>query len=323
VTATIAPKEKTDLAKRIDARMDEARARNAMIAQIRGSQWGLGLESRVARAVAHYCLESGLDPVRHVEVLGGRIYLTAEFYEERAAPFIRSGAIVPHEPEFINVDPRLDALVQDPDPETAAWAVAEQRRRTKARIEHNAPEAAVATCVRRATITATGKTIVGVNWCGGGTRKKYKAGGGLVDGDPIGDLEPTKTSITRAGRRMWKQVADVIPDYGHVVKPIEARAVLLNEDLDASEKPGDTAGEVRTPLLGTSYAIATEVIRETQEPAPAIAAAVAGATRSETPSPVVSALLEAEQLGHPLSDEERDDVRQWYLDHPPVAAPAR
>jgi hypothetical protein len=313
--AAPAPKEKTELAKRVDARMQEARLRNQVVAQIRGQQWGLGIDSRTARAVANYCLELGLDPVRHVEVLGGRIYLTAELYEERAAPFIRSGEIVPHEPEFINVDPRLDLVAEDPDAETAAWAKAEKLRRVKARIEHNAPEAAISTCVRRATIAATGKTIVGVNWCGGGTRKKHKAGGGLVDGDPIGDLEPTKTSITRAGRRMWKQVADVIADYGHVIKPIEARAQVLNDDLEADEVPGADAGETRPPLLGTGGPIVTEVIHD--KPAAAPAPVV-----SDVPSAQMQALLEAEQMGHPLSDEEADDVRQWYLDHPRAAAPA-
>ena len=311
--AAAAPKT-TDVARRVDEGVQAMRERNAMVAQIRGTQWGLGIDSRVARAVAHYCLEAGLDPVRHVEVLGGRIYLTAEFYEERAAPFIRAGEIVPHEPEFINVDPRLDALATDPDVETAAWAKAEKLRRTKARIEHNAPEAAIATCVRRATIAATGKTIVGVNWCGGGTRKKYASGGVLKDADPIGDLEPSKTSVTRAGRRMWKQVADVIADYGHVVKPAEARAMLINEDLDAGAMPDAGAGEARPLLLGTSTAIVEEVIPAKPAAAPA--------TDPGIPSAGMLALLEAEQLGHPLSDEEKEDLRQWHQDHPARATDA-
>ena len=313
--APTAPKEKTDVAKRHDENIAALRERNAMVAQIRGTQWGLGIDSRVAKAVAHYCLELGLDPVRHVEVLGGRIYLTAEFYLERGAPFIRSGAIVPHEPEFINVDPRLEALAKSPDVETATWAKAETLRRVKARIEHNAPEAAISTCVQRLTIAATGKTIVGVNWCGGGTRKKYKSGGGMVDADPIGDLEPTKTSITRAGRRVWKQIADVIQNYGAQVRPIEARAVLLNEDIEANEIPDAGAEAARPLLLGMSTEIVNEVIHERSAPAPA-------ATSPEIPSTRMFALLEAEQMGHSLSDEEQDDVRQWHIDHPVRAARA-
>jgi hypothetical protein len=315
-TAAAAPKASTDVAKRVDANVQALRERNQMVAQIRGTQWGLGIDSRTARAVAHYCLELGLDPVRHVEVLGGRIYLTAEFYLERGAPFIRSGEIIPHEPEFINVDPRLEALAQDTDAETATWAKAEKLRRTKARIEHNAPEAAVSTCVLRLTIAATNKTLVGVNWCGGGTRKKLKSGGVLVDGDPIGDLEPTKTSITRAGRRAWKQVADVIMDYGKQVKPVEARAELINEDLAEGEIPEAGTGEARPLLLGMSTETVTEVIRDRRAPAPA-------ATDPEIPSARMLALLEAERLGHPMNDDELEDLRQWHEDHPArAAAPA-
>jgi hypothetical protein len=66
---------------RVNENIAELRERNAMVAQIRGTQWGLGI--------------MGLDPVRHVEVLGGRIYLTAEFYQERGAKLIREGLVDP------------------------------------------------------------------------------------------------------------------------------------------------------------------------------------------------------------------------------------
>ena len=264
-----APESKA-LAQRMEATVAQMRARNAMVAQIRGTQWGLGIDSRAARAVANYCLEMGLDPVRHVELLGGRIYLTSEFYQERAAPLIRSGEVVPHEPEFINVDPRLDVLAKDEDAATAAWAKAEKLRRVKARIEHNVPEGAVSTCVQRCTIAVTNKTIVGVNWCGGGTRKKYASGGVLKDADPIGDLEPTKTSITRAGRRMWRQVADVIVEYGRQIKPIEARAELINEGLDdltpeevqLAEPPKALAGQTGEPYAPIALKTDTPEERE-------------------------------------------------------------
>lgn len=241
--------DRTAMDARLDAHVRDLRMRNAMVAQIRGSAWGLGIDSRVTKAVANYCLDMGLDPVRHVEVLGGRIYLTAEFYEERGAPLIRSGQVIPHEPEFINVDPRLDELIAGDDEETAAWARKEKGRRARARIEHNAPDAAVSTCVKRLTIAATGQTVVGVNWCGGGTRKKLIKDRNTgerkeIDADPIGDLEPTKTSITRASRRAWRQVAEVIVDYGRQVRPIEARAEIINDDLT---KPAQlAAGDVPT-----------------------------------------------------------------------------
>lgn len=245
------PQERTAMDARLDSHVRDLRMRNAMVAQIRGAAWGLGIDSRVTKAVANYCLDMGLDPVRHVEVLGGRIYLTAEFYEERGAPLIRSGQVIPHEPEFINVDPRLDDLIAGDDEETAAWARKEKGRRARARIEHNAPEAAVSTCVKRLTIAATGQTVVGVNWCGGGTRKKLIKDRNTgerkeIDADPIGDLEPTKTSITRASRRAWRQVAEVIVDYGRQVRPIEARAEIINDDLTRPAPAQLAAGDTPT-----------------------------------------------------------------------------
>jgi hypothetical protein len=274
------PAEKTVMQKRIDQHVADLRARNAMVAQIRGTAWGLGIDSRVARAVSNYCLEMGLDPVRHVEVLGGRIYLTAEFYQERGAPLIRSGEVIPHEPDFINRDPRLDALITGDDKDVAEWAKGERTRRMKARIEHNAPEAAVSTCVQRLTIKATGQTVVGVNWCGGGTRKKItrnrQTGEKIeIDADPIGDLEPTKTSITRAARRAWKQVADVILDYGRQVKPIEARAEIISAEIEEPEPIAETAaaapaqlgaGDGVAPTVGEAREMADAPAAEQREP---------------------------------------------------------
>lgn len=242
----------TAVAKRIDENVLALRERNAMVAQIRGTQWGLGIDSRTTKAVAHYCLTMGLDPVRHVEVLGGRIYLTAEFYQERGARLIRQGLVTIQPSEFINADPRLEQLTANPDQETAAWAKGEIVRRTKLRIEHNAPEDAKAIAVQRITVVATGMQVTGVNWCGVKAGKK----------DPVGDAEPTKTALTRAARRAWKQVADVIPGYGAEVKPIEEEARLLNGDLDPAD---EIEPEPPRPLLTGQSA---EIAAGSEHPAP-------------------------------------------------------
>jgi hypothetical protein len=70
-------------AERIDATRAALKERNQLVAAIRGTQWGKDVSADTQRAVAHYCYENGLDPVRHVELLGGKIYLTAEFYAAR------------------------------------------------------------------------------------------------------------------------------------------------------------------------------------------------------------------------------------------------
>ena len=200
----------------IQARVDENRARNMMVTAIRGTQWGKDCSQEMARAVAQYCRENNLDPVRHVEILGGRIYLTAELYDEKGAHLLRSGEIIPDKPDYINADERLDKLASDGD----AWAIEERTRRLRLRIEHAVPEKAAAAVVQIFRLKS-GAAIVGVNWCGGGSRTR----------DPVGDAEPTKTAQTRARRRAWKQVADIVPGYAEIIKPLEGTAKIASEML--------------------------------------------------------------------------------------------
>lgn len=212
--------EPTAVARRVDARVAELKERNALVAAIRSTQWGKECSPEMQRAVAHYCHENGIDPVRHVEVLGGRIYLTSELYDEKGAPLIRDGIIIPDEPEYINADARLDELAADGYDE----AKGESQRRKFLRAKYNVPEKAAAAVVQRFRIAASGAVIVGVNWCGGGSRQR----------DPVGDAEPAKTAQTRARRRAWRQIAEVIPGYAATIRPLEAAARIASEELPVS-----------------------------------------------------------------------------------------
>jgi hypothetical protein len=226
-----------------EARIAENKAKNRMATAIRGTIWSKDLSAEGVYALAEYCRQNNLDPLRHIEVLGGKPYLTATLFEERAAPLIQSGALVPHEPEFINADPRLDQLAVSGD----AWAIDESTRRMRARIMHGVPEKAAAAVVYRITVSATGQTVVGVNWCGGGVRQR----------DPVGDNEPTKTAITRAGRRAWKQVAEVVPTFGAHFAALEqaatetGRVIVADAEQELARTPqlvsGSTRGSVVNP----------------------------------------------------------------------------
>lgn len=218
----VATRPRRELAPEQQSKVDEIRARNQMVAAIRGTLWGNNLSQEVQRSVAEYCRQNNLDAVRHVEVLGGRIYLTAELYDEKGAPLIRSGEVVPDEPEYINADPRLEALAKTGD----EWAATEEMRRLRLRIQYAVPEAAKAAVVQRFRIPASGAVIIGVNWCGGTGRR-----------DPVGDAEPAKTAQTRARRRAWKQIADIIPGYAEIVKPLEATARIVSEQLPVADVP--------------------------------------------------------------------------------------
>lgn len=253
--------------------IDENRARNAVIQQIRGTIWSKEMNENQIRALAQYCRENNLDAARHVEVLGGRIYLTAEFYDERGAELLRSGEIVPAEPDYVNADERLDKMAVAGD----EWAKGEKERRLRERIKWAVPESAKAAVVQRFIIAGNGKAVIGVNWCGAQGGKK----------DPVGDAEPTKTAQTRARRRAWKQIADVIPGYGAIVKPIEeaartlqpiltveapdikrlAQPVINNEGYDA--QPSGERDEKGRPVPGETIATTETTIQPSGQPATA------------------------------------------------------
>ena len=233
-TAVAKTEKAAKLPAEFQARVDEARQKNALIAAVRGTIWGKELNETAIRAVAQYCRENNLDAVRHVEVLGGRIYLTAEFYDERGAELVRQGTVQPDEPDYINADDRLEKLAATGD----QWAADELVRRLRERIRYNVPENAKAAVVQRFRLTATGAVVTGVNWCGAGTKR-----------DPVGDAEPSKTAQTRARRRAWKQIADVIPAYAAQVRPIEAAAKIVAPAVAVVESSVDH--EVRQLQRGT------------------------------------------------------------------------
>lgn len=218
-TSTAVARTKPALPPAVQETIEYNRQKNAVIAAIRGTIWGKEISQDQVRAVAQYAREMHIDPVRHIEVLGGRIYLTADFYAEKGAKYIRDGSIILHETEFIHADDRLVALVKEGG-EGAEWAAKEQAHRQMQRIKYAVPEGAKAAAVVRLTMRDGGATFVGVNWCGG-TQKR----------DPVGEAEPTKTAETRAARRAWKRVVAVIPELAENIGHMEARAAIVEDEV--------------------------------------------------------------------------------------------
>lgn len=149
--------------------------KNQMVAaaakELAATGWGQGISAYGRSAVIRYCLEIGADPMRHVFILGGSIYLNAEFYRELVAS---NPAFIRDTVQFIHDDVR---------------ATDEERALRKAlRVEHgvpeNAPGAALVTLYYRSRGPFTG-----VNWAG------------VRDKDPVGKAEPTKSAHTRAYRK--------------------------------------------------------------------------------------------------------------------------
>lgn len=228
--------------KKLSPAAAEAQALRKMTVEIRGQQWGSGCSPEVQWAIARYCLRNNLDAVRHVEVLGGRIYLTAEFYREQGAELLLDGTVIPEEPQFVHHDDRLEVLAKgEADDPQAQWARVERDTRVRARIQYGVDEDSPGAAVVRFRLKS-GAVIVGVNWIGGKESKKR---------DPVGNAEPTKTAVTRAERRAWRQVVEAIPTFRAKVQPIEIGAKLASAEVaeivevEAAQVPS----RVPTPLL--------------------------------------------------------------------------
>lgn len=133
--------------------------------------WGSQVSPMTRAATVRYCLQIGADPFRHVNVLGGNIYLNAAFWMDLVAAnpkFKRSTT------EFIHDDARASDAERD-------------ERKTQ-RIAYGVPEKAPGAAKVTLYYEDRGP-FVGVNWAG--VREK----------DPVGIAEPTKTAETRAYRR--------------------------------------------------------------------------------------------------------------------------
>jgi len=137
--------------------------------------WGKDVSPVARQAVVRYCMEIGADPVRHVHILGGTVYLNAAFWME----------LVAANPKFLRAAPT--EFIHDDD-----RATPEERQARKARrVEFGVPEQVKGAAVVTLFYAGDRGPFIGVNWAGSYGKKQ----------DPVGDQDPTKTAETRAYRR--------------------------------------------------------------------------------------------------------------------------
>lgn len=189
------------------AHIEERKRKNAMAAAISAQTWAKDIDASTARAVAEYCHTHDIDPATEIEVLGGRLYKNARYYERRFNEMSAAGLVEYCHREHVNVDPRLDELAKGDDAELAAWAKGERGRRTRARIGFNLKDEAKGAVVCRIKLLNVAGEFVGAEACGDGA-KNYK--GGLAD--PVGENEPAKTAESRALRRAMLLAMQAVPD---------------------------------------------------------------------------------------------------------------
>jgi hypothetical protein len=189
-------------------RIERTRILRAAAAQVAELSWGRDLAPEVRFALSRWCLEAGLDPLRHVLVLGGNVYDTAEYYMDRLASA----------PGFVRWEYELAAPLDVREISAklvgAASVATELKKRqvelNSRRLElqmrwgvpseiNDYPQDAAAAVVT--LHWADGTQNQGCNWAGSmGRKTKYNN-----PQDPVGDAHPVKTAVTRALRKAAKQ----------------------------------------------------------------------------------------------------------------------
>ncbi len=185
--------------------------------EMANTQWGAKLSEVARGAVSRWCLSKGIDPLRHIYILGGRIYDNAELYIDKAAG----------DPRFSHYEIELCAPLdtREIDAEKvgkqgAVELVREQRalnaRKLHLQMVHGVPpeiekypDTACAAVVRVYFLGVVEPVAVGCKWAGSmGRRRQRRQGDQMVEGgvwDPVGDGAPVQTAITRAMRKALKQ----------------------------------------------------------------------------------------------------------------------
>lgn len=153
--------------------------------------WGKEISPAARAATIRYCFEVGADPVRHVFVLGGNIFINGTYYREAIAE--HQGYLYSEEPEWFHEDARLA-----PD---------EQERRRQMRVMNNIPDDCPSCCVLRVHFKGEkeDRVVIGIGRVRAGyheaTQNRPKRAK-----DPVGLEFPREAAETRAWREVGEKV---------------------------------------------------------------------------------------------------------------------
>jgi hypothetical protein len=274
----------------------ERKAVNAVSRAIMGMSWGQQLDANTAQAIAEYARRYGMDPARHLDLLGGKLYPNAQYYIEQGAALMQAGLVASVRQQHIEADARLTARYErlreweqeaiDAGRKEDAYQYAQDARdarqeileRESLRIRFNVPEKAAAAVVTWITLVGQQEPIAGCNWAGGGVKQR----------DPVGEAEPSKTAESRSARRAWRQLVRVCPELteriatvdedGKAVSAVIAESRQRFEQVESDAPRLTSSAEVGALMpgheAGYSYNLPTEEELSASSPAP----------RAETPA---------------------------------------
>lgn len=247
---------------------------------VAGSTWGKELSPEARMGISRYALEIGVDAIRHIDILGNKIYLNAECYIDYC---LSQPDFITFEFDYINHDERASAE--------------ENERRKQLRVHWNTPEDPKGICI--ITVKRNGRPDVqGCNWAGNRKGFNAKTGGSEIK-DPVGEQDPGKTSFTRAFRRavkvaypLWFAKHPVAGESEEGGVSLDAISHLIEQGKEALKLGG---GEKAAPLTevapgvkvapGSGGGVPTQDGYPAQPEAPAAPAAPAPAAQSATEAP--------------------------------------
>lgn len=201
------------------------KAKNLVAAQIAALSWGEKLDTDTRRAVADWGLTFRVDATTEIHILGGRVYLNAQFYLRRLGELIAADLVEYAVADHVEDDPRLAKL--------GAEGEGESSRRLRERLKHGIPDACVSATVFRVKLRSMEQEVSGAKWCGTGKKNKH---GNIAD--PIGEEFPVETSESRAARRAMRLLVSHIPkEIQSEIAAVEASAEMMTARIvDARER---------------------------------------------------------------------------------------
>ncbi len=191
-TAVVAPTTPSD---RLEKRPASPVQRTALIyAQVAGFGWAKDLDRQSAVAVALWCQGRDIDPANELDVLGNKPVANGKYWKRKLGEMMQEGLVEDYQEIPVHHDERLDELGDE-------WAMGEIESRKRLRIMHGVPEKAAGAWVVRVKLPGVASWLQGCQWAGGGTGTRIGHGGAVkrgADADPIGEMFPVESALTRA-----------------------------------------------------------------------------------------------------------------------------
>jgi hypothetical protein len=246
------PAVKFQLTPKSAARLQEIKARNAMVQAIAGESWGAKLTPLQQRAFAEYLRRFNLD-ISEIDNLGGRPYRNGRYYMRRIAELAAQGRVEWYKGDHLGPDARLDAMATAGD----KWAVEEKARRVRECIRLGVPDDATVVYLVTVKMKELSLPTEGVKWFTPGREKlgwskETKGKREMVSADPVGEENPVTSTETRAWRRCGRLAAAEIPELRDQETEMEfaaseTQAAVIEEAIRAEE---EAEAEVAKPVAG-------------------------------------------------------------------------